>query len=182
MLGICFFGPEQTGRLLFVLEKGSVRTFSTYGDRRLTIAMLQPPTVFGEMSCIGRGSTIPLRKPSRTSPVRMISRASIQALLECAPHVAHKLIDLMSERCMHFLHEMETLALEGLIPRQPYFTELLCVRRRANIKTDCARFPGFVPTTEPYLLLPSDDSNVIRARDTCTCSNRWHSIALGVTW
>jgi len=47
----------------------------------------------------------------------MISCESIQALLESAPHVAHKLVDLMSERCVHFLHKMETLALKGLIPR-----------------------------------------------------------------
>jgi hypothetical protein len=31
--------------------------------------------------------------------------------------VAHKLVDLMSERCVHFLHKMETLALKSLIPR-----------------------------------------------------------------
>src|SRR5260370_8343356 len=46
-----------------------------------------------------------------------MSRESIQALLECAPQLAHKLGDLMSERCVHFLHKMETLALKGLIPR-----------------------------------------------------------------
>jgi len=47
----------------------------------------------------------------------MISRESIQALLECAPHVTHKLVDLMSERCVHFLHRVETLTRKGLIPR-----------------------------------------------------------------
>jgi CRP/FNR family transcriptional regulator len=47
----------------------------------------------------------------------MISRDSIQALLECAPLVAHKLVDLMSERSKHFLLKMEMLARKGLIPR-----------------------------------------------------------------
>jgi CRP-like cAMP-binding protein len=31
--------------------------------------------------------------------------------------VSHELIDLMSERWLHFLHKMETLARKGLIPR-----------------------------------------------------------------
>jgi hypothetical protein len=30
VLGICFFQPDQTGRVLFVLEKGPVRAFRTY--------------------------------------------------------------------------------------------------------------------------------------------------------
>jgi CRP/FNR family transcriptional regulator, cyclic AMP receptor protein len=47
----------------------------------------------------------------------MISRESIQALLECAPLMTHKLVDLMSERCKLFLHKMETLPRKGLIPR-----------------------------------------------------------------
>jgi signal-transduction protein with cAMP-binding, CBS, and nucleotidyltransferase domain len=45
--GHLFFQPEQTGRVLFVLETGSVRTFRTYGDRTLTITVHQPPAIFG---------------------------------------------------------------------------------------------------------------------------------------
>ena len=115
--GHLFFRPEQTGRVLFVLEKGSVRTFRTYGDRKLTITVLQPPAIFGEMGCFGQGKYHSSAEAVQTSRVRMISRDSIQALLECSPQVAHKLIDLMSERCVLFLHKMETLALKSLIPR-----------------------------------------------------------------
>jgi len=115
--GYLFFQPEQTGRVLFVLEKGSVRTFRTYGDRTLTITVLQPPAIFGVVGCFGEGRYHSSAEALQASRVRMIPRDSIQALLECAPHVAHKLVDLMSERCVHFLHRMETLARKGLIPR-----------------------------------------------------------------
>jgi len=115
--GHLFFRPEQTGRVLFVLERGSVRTFRNYGDRKLTIAVLQPPAIFGEMGCFGQGKHHSSAEALQASRVRMISRDSIQALLECAPEMAHKLVDLMSERCVHFLHKMETLARKGLIPR-----------------------------------------------------------------
>ena len=115
--GYLFFQPEQTGRVLFVLEKGSVRTFRTYGDRTLTITVLQPPAIFGVVGCFGEGRYHSSAEALQASRVRMIPRDSIQALLECAPHVAHKLVDLMSERCVHFLRRMETLARKGLIPR-----------------------------------------------------------------
>ncbi len=115
--GHLFFQPEQTGRVLFVLETGLVRTFRTYGGRKLTITVFQPPAIFGVMACFGQGKYLSSAEALEASRVRMISRDSIQALLECAPHVTHKLVDLMSERCVHFLHRMETLALKGLIPR-----------------------------------------------------------------
>jgi CRP/FNR family cyclic AMP-dependent transcriptional regulator len=115
--GHLFFQPEQTGTVLFVLEKGSVRTFRTYGDRKLTIVVLQPPSVFGVMGCFGQGKYLSSAEALEASRVRMISRDSIQSLLECAPHMTHKLVDLMSERCVHFLRKMETLARKGLIPR-----------------------------------------------------------------
>ena len=115
--GHLFFQPEQTGRVLFVLETGSVRTFRTYGDRKLTIAVLQPPAVFGVMGCFGQGKYLSSAEALENSRVRMISRDSIQSLLECAPHVTHKIVDLMSERCVHFLHKMEHFARKGLIPR-----------------------------------------------------------------
>jgi CRP/FNR family transcriptional regulator, cyclic AMP receptor protein len=115
--GHLFFQPEQIGGVLFVLEKGSVRIFWTYGDRELTITVLQPPAIFGEMGCFGQGKYDSSAEALQASRVRVISRDNIQALLQCAPHAAHQLVDLMSERCAHFLHKMETLALRGLIPR-----------------------------------------------------------------
>jgi CRP-like cAMP-binding protein len=115
--GHLLFQSEQIGGMLFVLEKGSVRTFRTYGDRTLTITVLQPPAIFGLAGCFGQGRYHSSAEALEASRVRMISRESIQVLLECAPHVTHKFVDLVSERCVHFLHRMETLARKGLIPR-----------------------------------------------------------------
>ena len=115
--GHLFFQPDQIGRMLFVLEKGSVRTFRTYGERTLTITVLQPPAIFGVIGFFGKGKYISSAEALETSRVRTISRDSVQTLLECSPHVTHKLVDLMSERCVYFLQRMETLARKGLIPR-----------------------------------------------------------------
>jgi CRP/FNR family transcriptional regulator len=115
--GHLFFQPDQIGRMLFVLEKGSVRTFRTYGEKTLTITVLQPPAIFGVIGCFGQGKHISSAEALEASRVRMISRDRVQVLLECFPHVTHKLVDLMSERCVYFLQRMESLARKGLIPR-----------------------------------------------------------------
>jgi CRP-like cAMP-binding protein len=111
--GHLFFQPEQTGRVLFVLEAGTVRTFRSYGDRKLTITVYQPPDIFGVVGCFGQGKYFSSAEALEASRVRTIPRESIQELLACAPQVTHELVDLMSERCVRFFHKMETLARKG---------------------------------------------------------------------
>ena len=115
--GHLFFQPEETGRVLFVLEKGAVRTFRTIDDRKITLRVLAPPAVFGIVGCFGQGKYYSSAEAVEPSRVRMISRARIEALLECAPQLTHKLLDLVSERYLHNLQKMEIFARKGLIPR-----------------------------------------------------------------
>src|SRR5215469_10408391 len=51
--GHVFFRPGQRGEVLFLLENGMVQTFRMSGARKLIIAELRAPAVFGEMGCVG---------------------------------------------------------------------------------------------------------------------------------
>jgi CRP-like cAMP-binding protein len=115
--GHLFFRAGELGNSLFVLEKGHVRTFRSYGDKTLTIARIEPPAIFGEMGCFGHGKYYFSAEALHDSRVRLISRDSIEGLLECAPRAAHKFIDLISERCEYVLRKIETIARKGLILR-----------------------------------------------------------------
>jgi CRP-like cAMP-binding protein len=115
--GHIFFESEQPGKMLFVLETGAVRISRTYGERKLTIAVLRPPEIFGVIGCFGPGKYSSSAEALEFSRVRIIPHEYMQALLESAPQVTRKLVDLMSERCAYFVHTMETLARKGLIPR-----------------------------------------------------------------
>jgi CRP-like cAMP-binding protein len=115
--GHLFFQAGELGNSLFVLEKGHVRTFRSYGDRTLTIARIEPPAIFGEMGCFGQGKHHFSAEALHDSRVRVISRDTIEGLLDCSPRAAYKFIDLMSERCEHVLRKMESIARKGLIPR-----------------------------------------------------------------
>jgi len=113
--GHLFFQAGQIGNSLFVLDKGSVRIFRTFGNRALTIETIDRPGIFGELGCFGTGRHYSSAEALCNSRVGLISRGSIESLLECAPHAVHKFIDLMGERCAHILRKMEIVARKGLI-------------------------------------------------------------------
>lgn len=116
-VGHLFFSAGQTGGELFLLEKGSVQTFRICGDRKIAIAKLQPPAVFGEMGCFGRGRHYFSAESVEESQVRLISGNAIHTMMECSPNLAHAVISLIGERFDRFLCEFEAHALKGTIPR-----------------------------------------------------------------
>jgi CRP-like cAMP-binding protein len=116
-VGHLFFSSGQTGGELFLLEKGCVQTFRACGERRIPIATLRPPAVFGEMGCFGRVRHYFSAESVAESRVRLISANTVQALVECSPNLAHQVIGLISERFDRFLCEFEAHAFKGTIPR-----------------------------------------------------------------
>lgn len=115
--GHVLFQPGETGNVLFLLEKGSVQTFRTSGAKKLIIVELKPPAVFGEMGCVGQciyHCTAQTTEPSR---IRTISRSDLDALLERHPSVARRLLDLVSQRFVNVLMDLEATSFRNLIPR-----------------------------------------------------------------
>ena len=129
-VGHLFFSAGQTGGELFLLEKGSVQTFRVCGDRKIPIAALRPPAVFGEMGCFGQGRHYFSAESVEDSQVRLISGNAAQAMMECSPNLAHAVIGLISERLDRFLCEFEAHALKGTIPR---LAALLLKKREEDI-------------------------------------------------
>ena len=131
--GHLFFQAGQVGNSLFVLEKGRVRMFKACGKRTLTIARIDSPGIFGESGCFGTGKHYSSAEALCDSRVRLISRSTIEALLECAPHAANKFIELMGERCAHVLRKMEIVARKGPIPQ---LATLLIERAENGVVSD----------------------------------------------
>ncbi len=115
--GHVFFQPGETGQVLFFLERGRVQTFRESGAEKLIIAELKPPAIFGEMGCIGQGMYHCSAQTIEPSRIRTVSRAHLEALLEQYPVVARRLLELVSQRFVHVLHDLEATAFHHLIPR-----------------------------------------------------------------
>ncbi len=115
--GHIFFRTGESGQGLFVLEKGAVQTFRTFGPKKLIVADLTPPSVFGEMGCVGQCTYHCAAKTTQPSRIRTISRADLDALLDQYPIITRRLLDLVSERFFHVLMDLEATSFRQLIPR-----------------------------------------------------------------
>ena len=115
--GHVFFRPGQRGRVLFLLEKGAVQTYRTTGKKKLIIADLVPPAIFGEMGCVGQCTYYCTAQATEPSQIRMISKAQLEALLRNFPSALDQLLDLVSRRFAQVLLELEATSFQNLIPR-----------------------------------------------------------------
>jgi CRP/FNR family transcriptional regulator len=123
--GHAFFRPGESGQVLFFLEKGRVQTFRVWGKKKLIIAELKPPAVFGEMGCIGQGMYHCSAETVETSRIRMISRTKLEALPEEYPKLTRQLLELVGRRFVNVLQDLEATSFRQLIPR---LANLLLVR------------------------------------------------------
>jgi CRP/FNR family transcriptional regulator len=115
--GHVFFRTGESGHALFLLEKGRVQTSRTSGTKKLIIAELEPPAVFGEMGCVGQCTYHCSAQAIELSRIRTISRADVGNLLEKYPSVTRQILNLVSERFVHVLLDLEATSFQHLMPR-----------------------------------------------------------------
>jgi CRP-like cAMP-binding protein len=119
--GHTFFRPGERGQVLFFLEKGRVQTFRTSGRRKLIIAELKPPSVFGEMACVGQFMYHCSAQTTEPSRIRTVSLVQLDALLQRFPSITRRLLELVSERFVRVLLDLDAASFRGLIPRMATF-------------------------------------------------------------
>lgn len=115
--GHVFFRYGEKGEVLFFLEKGHVQTFRISGKKKLIIADLKPPAVFGEMSCAGQHMYHCSAHAIQPSRIRSISRENMELVFEQYPEVTRRLLDLVSQRFLSVLQNLEETSFKSLIPR-----------------------------------------------------------------
>jgi CRP/FNR family transcriptional regulator len=115
--GHVFFRSGESGHALFLLERGRVQTSRTSGTKKLIIAELEPPAVFGEMGCVSQCIYHCSAHAIEPSRIRTISRVDVEALLEKYPSVTRRILNLVSERFVQVLLDLEATSFQHLIPR-----------------------------------------------------------------
>jgi CRP-like cAMP-binding protein len=115
--GHTFFRLGETGEVLFILEKGAVQTFRTSGKKKLIIAELNPPAIFEEMGCIGQRMYHCSAQATEPSRIRTISRSDLDALLEEYPMLTRRPLNLVSQRFVPVLIDLDATSFRRLIPR-----------------------------------------------------------------
>lgn len=115
--GHVFFEVGGTRQQLYLLEKGRVQTFRNLRERKLIISELVAPEIFGEMGCIGPCIYNCSAQAMEPSLVRVILRKELDALLKEFPQVTRRLLDLVGQRFVHVLLDLEAMSFQPLIPR-----------------------------------------------------------------
>jgi CRP-like cAMP-binding protein len=115
--GHVFFKTGEAGHALFLIENGAVQTFRTSGTKKLIVAELKPPAIFGEMGCIGGRFYHCDAQATEPSRIRIFSRSDVDALLEQHPVIMRQLLDLVSQRFVHVLMDLDATSFRSLIPR-----------------------------------------------------------------
>jgi CRP/FNR family transcriptional regulator, cyclic AMP receptor protein len=134
--GETFFTPEDTSEKLFILKKGRVRIFRQSDGRELTLAEIEPGTIFGEMALTAqrlRGSYAQAMKPS---VLVSMSRTDLEHIIEENPQVGTRLLHLLSERLAAYESRMEDLTLKEVPARLANLILLLCEGEGVMTRTD----------------------------------------------
>ena len=115
--GQVVFQSGKIGEALFVLEQGAVQTYRASGAKKLIIAEFKPTAVFGEMGCVGQCVYHCSAEATEPSRLRVISRPAVDALLGEHPTIARRLLDLVSQRFVEVLMNLDATSFRQLMPR-----------------------------------------------------------------
>ena len=112
-----FFELGGVKQKLYLLERGRVQTFRNLEGRKLIIKDLVAPEIFGEIGCIGSRVYHCSAQAMEPSLAHVVSGKEFEALLKEYPQVTRRLLDLVSQRFVHVLLDLETTSFRHLIPR-----------------------------------------------------------------
>lgn len=115
--GQVIFRAAEEGQGIFLLEKGAVQTFRTSGIKKLIIADLKAPEIFGEMGCVGRCQYHCSAQATEPSRVRIIPRSALDELVNQHPTITRRLLDLVSQRFVCVLMDLDATSFRQLVPR-----------------------------------------------------------------
>ena len=94
-----------------------MQTFRRSGARKLVIADLKPPAIFGEMAFVGQSMYHCSAFATRASRIRIIRRAELEVILDRYPILTRRLLDVVSERFLRVLLDLEATTSRQLLPR-----------------------------------------------------------------
>ncbi|MGW0733132.1 Crp/Fnr family transcriptional regulator [Streptomyces sp. NPDC002851] len=97
--GEMLYAPAEPCELLFILKRGHVRVFRVSADSRaLTTAILEPGTVFGEMTLLGQRMYGHYAEALDAVTVCVLNRDEVRRLLLPDPRIAVRITEILGRR------------------------------------------------------------------------------------
>ncbi|MFD2234160.1 Crp/Fnr family transcriptional regulator [Phaeospirillum tilakii] len=90
--GTLIFREGDSGDTAYLVHRGTVRIFKTVGGRRVTLGLVRPFQVFGELALIDDAPRMAGALADDDVTVLVLPRAAIQAMIDQAPDGLRTLI------------------------------------------------------------------------------------------
>ncbi len=116
--GHIFHTPNEAGTHVFLLQQGRVRIYKLSPEgRALTLLVLHPPSLFGEMALIGPGIHDTCAEAMTECLVARIEREALRAFLSRHPGAAIDLMELMGARLRTMEQRLADIAFKSVPQR-----------------------------------------------------------------
>ena len=116
--GHLFFSPEERGTQLYILQSGRVRLYKLSAEgRALTLAVLEPFAVFGEMSALGPWRHDSFAEAMNECTVGVINSTDLIETIERHPQIALRLMELMAQRLQSMQNKLADIAFKSVPQR-----------------------------------------------------------------
>lgn len=116
--GQLFHSPDERGEQLFLLLEGRVRIYKLSPEgRALTLAILEPVSLFGEMSLVGQRLHESFAEAMSDCVVGVIGRESLCHVLETCPQLTLCVMDLMGKRLRELEDKLADIAFKSVPER-----------------------------------------------------------------
>ncbi len=116
--GRVFYGPEERGEVLFLLKKGRVQLYRLSPEgKKLVVALLEPGSIFGEMSLVGQGMHNTFAEAVEDCLLCVMSRMDVERLIQDKPKVGLRFLEAMADRLRDSEAKLEDLAFKSIPAR-----------------------------------------------------------------
>lgn len=116
--GELIYSPHQRETRLFIVKAGRVRIFRVAEDgKALTLAILEPGTIFGEMLLVGQQMYDNYAEALETTTLCQLSTADVEEHFLSNPKVAVRVSRLLGEQVARLEERLTDMALRPLLAR-----------------------------------------------------------------
>jgi CRP-like cAMP-binding protein len=116
--GQIFHSPNEVGEQLFFLRQGRVRIYKLSPEgRALTLMVLEPRTLFGEMTLVGQWLHDTFAEAMTECVIGVVGRETLRRILERHPQVAIAFMELMGQRLRAMENKLADIAFKNVPQR-----------------------------------------------------------------
>ncbi len=148
--GKVFHSPNEYGEQLFLLQSGRVRIYKLSPEgRALTLAVLEPVTIFGEMTLVGQWMHDSFAEAMSECVIGTINHDALYKIFAAYPQVAICFMELMGQRLRDMENKLADIAFKSVPQRLA--TVFLNLAGVPNGQTNAAEPPSVMRYTHQQL-------------------------------